>query len=90
MSSPIVDALLAALDDDALDQLAEKLAPRLRPVAASPWLTVDEAADRLRCKPQRIYDLVHDGRLQPGRDGRRLLFHRDHLDNYLQSRKEPG
>lgn len=80
-------ALLAELDDRALDQLAELLAPRLADratSAASPWLDVDEAAAYIRAgSRQRIYDLVHAGALQPDRDGRRLLFHRDVLDLYL-------
>lgn len=88
--SAIAAALLAELDDQALDRLAELLAPRLAhrltPEAASPWLDVAEAAEYLRCKPQRVYDLVHAGTLKPQRDGRRLLFHRDALDGHLASR----
>jgi excisionase family DNA binding protein len=79
-------ALLAELDDPALDQLAELLAPRLpdrADAAPSPWLDVAEAAAYLRCKPQRIYDLRHAGSLAAHRDGRRLLFHRDDLDAHL-------
>ena len=49
-------------------------------------MTVDEAADYLRCKPQRIYDLVHVDQLVPLRDGRRLLFRRRELDGYLERR----
>jgi excisionase family DNA binding protein len=51
---------------------------------ASPWLDVDEAAEYFRRDRQRVYDLVHQGRLKCARDGRRLLFHRErHLDAYL-------
>lgn len=51
---------------------------------ASPWLDVDGAASYLRCgSKQRVYDLVHAGRLKPARDGRRLLFRREDLDEYV-------
>lgn len=86
ITAALVDALLA--DDDALDRLAGVLAPRLASTSAGVsrvWFTVDEAAERLRCSRQRIYDLVHDGRLEPARDGRRLLFHQEALDEYLLS-----
>ena len=50
---------------------------------AEPWIGVAEAAEHLACKPQRLYELVHQRRLTPGRDGRRLVFRRSDLDRYL-------
>src|SRR3954447_24223393 len=71
--------LIAAL----AQQVAEQLG--VSPLGdTSPWLTVDEAAEYLRCSKQAVYDRVHQNALQPGRDGRRLLFHRDTLDAYLR------
>ena len=54
-------------------------------LAARPeaFIGVAEAADHLACKPQRIYDLVSQRRLEFHRDGRRLLFRRSDLDAYL-------
>lgn len=48
----LVQAILAELDDDALDQLAEKLAPRLaQRIAPAPvedgWMNAREAAEYL-------------------------------------------
>jgi excisionase family DNA binding protein len=88
MSRSLALALLDELDDQALDLLAEKLAPRLvRPPQGdrSPWFTVDEAVEYLRCKSrQRIYDLKSSGRLPAaGSDGSRPLFHRDDLDAWI-------
>ncbi len=73
---------------EALEQIAQRAVELLReqiPASpASPYLTVSEAADYLRCTSrQRIYDLVHQGALVPRRDGKRLLFHRDTLDAHL-------
>lgn len=86
MSTALGAALLDALDDDALEVLARRVASRLsspgRP--ASPWLTVAEAAEYLRCKRQRIYDLVSQGRLECRKDGSRSLFRREWLDTYLE------
>src|SRR5256885_13574044 len=48
-----------------------------------PFIGVDQAAEHLACKPQRIYDLVSQRRLDSHRDGRRLLFRRSDLDAYL-------
>jgi len=45
-------------------------------MAESEFLSVAEAAELLRCKPQRIYDLVSDGRLERFKDGSRVLVRR--------------
>ncbi len=54
---------------------------------ASPYLTANEAAVYLRTTVQGIYALVKRGRIKPmpGRPGR-LLFTREALDTYLNSR----
>ncbi|HJT78284.1 MAG TPA: helix-turn-helix domain-containing protein [Gemmataceae bacterium] len=53
----------------------------------SPYLLVGEAAAYLRTTVQGVYSLVKRGRLKPmpGRPGR-LLFTREALDAYLNSR----
>jgi excisionase family DNA binding protein len=83
-------ALLAELDAQALDQLADALSPRLaerltRPSESTPWLTVQQAADHLACRPQRIYNLVSQRRLRHVKDGSRVLFRRQWLDEYLEA-----
>lgn len=47
------------------------------------YLTSAEAAERLRAKPQRIYDLVSAGRLRRYKDGARVLIKRADLEDYL-------
>jgi excisionase family DNA binding protein len=88
--SALAQALLAELDDQALDALADVLAPRiarrLEPdEALSPWLGTKAAAAYLSCTPGRIHDLVGLQKLEPRRDGRRLLFKRSELDAYLEA-----
>ena len=88
--SALAAALLAELDDAALDALAEALLPRLaarlgQSQSASPWLSAEDAARYLACSRGRLYDLVQLGKLEPRRDGRRLLFKRADLDAYLEA-----
>jgi excisionase family DNA binding protein len=84
--SALVDALLAELDDAALDQLAARLAPRLAAAPrVEPWLTVNQAAAYLGCNRQRIYNLVSQRRLRHSKDGSRTLFRRQWLDQYLET-----
>jgi excisionase family DNA binding protein len=58
---------------------------RLREEAEAParLLTVLEAAELLRAKPQRVYDLLSDGRLTRRKDGRRVLVDRQELEGYV-------
>ena len=64
MSRALATALLAELDDDALDLLAERLAPRLegrlcsRPTDADRWLTTGEAAEYLGTTPNALHKLT--------------------------------
>lgn len=53
--------------------------------AGSPYLTVGEAAEYMRCGRQRIYDLLSAGRLTRRKDGARVLLRRDEIDRYLVS-----
>jgi excisionase family DNA binding protein len=60
---------------------AEIVLERLGDVrAVSPYLSVSEAADYLRCDRQRIYDLCSSRRLSKLKDGSRVLLRRDELD----------
>jgi excisionase family DNA binding protein len=80
--------LTVRLTDEQLGEIAERAAA-LVPTGASavsPWLNVTDAAERLRCGKDRIYDLIALGKLHPRRDGRRVLLHRDDLDAYVEGR----
>src|SRR5438105_2749573 len=78
------DAFMDDLAERVAGRVADLLAGRLpAPADVSPWLTPAEAADYLRCKPKRVYDLVSQRRLPAHRDGSRLLLRRDELDTYL-------
>jgi excisionase family DNA binding protein len=86
MSATFVQVLLDALDDNALDTLAERLAPRLaKPAQSDGWLTVGEAAEYLRCPKSRVYSLVSARRIPFVKDGSRTLFRRSELDAWLRA-----
>ncbi len=78
------------LPDDLIEQIAELIANKLtgtlsQPTPPTPWLTPDAAALHLGCGKRRIYDLVADDRIPVHREGNRLLFHRDELDDWIVS-----
>jgi excisionase family DNA binding protein len=70
---------------NALDEYVQAVIEARGVESAQPrLLTVDEAAERLRAKPKRVYDLVEDGRLPKVPDGRRVLIDSRDLDAYLE------
>jgi excisionase family DNA binding protein len=82
-------AFLDELADDpaALDRLADALAERvaIRVAARSPWLDADEAAEYLRSPVSRVRKLTMTGELPVHRDGRRVLYRREELDDFIQA-----
>jgi excisionase family DNA binding protein len=81
--------LALALPDELFEAIALRASQivleRLKAEADAPprLLTVSEAAEFLRAKPQRVYDLLSDGRLTRHKDGSRVLVDRCELDAYL-------
>jgi excisionase family DNA binding protein len=69
------------------EKVAERVAQLTAPVpASSPYLTIPEAADYLRCSRQRVDDLLSQGRLQRFKDGARTLVSRAEISDYLAAR----
>jgi excisionase family DNA binding protein len=79
-------ALSVAVPTQLLDLIAKRAAELIeRPAAeADPWLTVEQAAGYLACKPKRIYDLCSQRRVPFAKDGSRTLLRRTDLDAYLE------
>jgi excisionase family DNA binding protein len=78
-----------ALSDDDVRRIADRTAALLGSVgrggaAASPYMTIDEAAVYLRCRRQRIDDLLSQRRLSRVKDGTRTLISRAELEAYLR------
>jgi hypothetical protein len=76
--------------DEAIERLAERVADLLeereRPRAGKAvpeLLRVAEAAEMLRCKPQRVYDLRSAGRLPRTTEGGRAVVRRSDLERLV-------
>jgi excisionase family DNA binding protein len=70
---------------EALEQLVDRrvaaaLAALPTPDAAAPWLTLEQAAERLGCSTDAVRMRVKRGRLEPRRQGRRLYVSRESVD----------
>jgi excisionase family DNA binding protein len=73
------------LPEELVDLIAERAAAlvaeqRERPTPPSPWMTVDEAAEHLRCSRQRVFDLRSAGVLTAHREGSRALLSRAEVE----------
>lgn len=76
-----LDALISAT---VTAEVERQLARRLQEPSA--FMTIPEAAEVLRCKRQRVDDLLSSGRLTRYKDGSRTLIRRNELDTYLAVR----
>jgi excisionase family DNA binding protein len=74
--------VLEALAQRAAAIVLERLAIETAP--ASEYLSVAEAAELIRAKPQRVYDLLSAGRLTRLKDGSRVLVNRAEIEAYLR------
>jgi excisionase family DNA binding protein len=64
-------------------ELERRLAA-ITPRPVSPYLTVLEAAELLRCRRQRVDDLLSQCRLSRFKDGSRTLLSRTEVEEYLR------
>lgn len=83
----LASALLDALDDEALDVLAAKLAPRLPGIPATRsdgWLRgADKIATYIDSPKSRVYALASAKRIPVERDGSALIARRSDLDAWI-------
>jgi excisionase family DNA binding protein len=80
--------LVCELDDDALAAIAAAVASTSEPETLSPFMTIAEAAEFLRCKRQRVDDLLSARRLTRFKDGARTLVSRAELAEYVAASGE--
>jgi excisionase family DNA binding protein len=72
------EAIIAAVTEQVLERLKVEATP------ASPFVTVDEAAELLRTSRGRIDNLLSAGKLTRVKEGRRTLILRAEIDAYLR------
>jgi hypothetical protein len=84
--SDLARALLDALDDDALDVLAERLAPRLGNDASDGWLRgAKKIAAYIDSPESRVNALSSAKRIPVERDGSALIARKSELDRWLRA-----
>lgn len=84
--SSLATALLDALDDDALDALAEKLASRLAVPAPDGWLRgAQRIAEYIDAPTSRVYALTSARSIPCERDGSHLIARKSDLDRWLRA-----
>lgn len=86
---PGLARIAVGLSEEDVRRIAGMTAALLRSEARtglheSPYLTIDEAAAYLRCRRQRIDDLLSQRRLSRIKDGARTLISRAELEAYLR------
>jgi excisionase family DNA binding protein len=73
-----------------LDAIADRVALRLgaehQQQHQHDWLTTVEAAEYLRCGKQRLYNLIQQEAIPVHREGKRLLFDRYELAEWVRTR----
>ena len=86
------DPLALTLPPESLEAIAERAAELVlqrlgdeNGSAASPWLSVGEAAEYLRTSERTLQRLVGRERIRSSTIGRRRLFHRDDLDQLARA-----
>lgn len=72
-----LESLVARVAVEVVAALAQQTA------GATPWMTTSEAAEYLRCRPDRLKVLASQGRIPVTKEGARNLYHRDALDRWL-------
>lgn len=85
-----LDPVSLTLPSGLLDEIAQRVAvlvfARIGESASSrqsPYMSITEAADYLRCERQRIDDLLSQRRLSRVKEGGRTLVIRDEVERYL-------
>jgi excisionase family DNA binding protein len=81
MTVPIPQTIVDAIAERAAALVLEELEHSV--ASASPFLTAPEAAQYLRCEPQRIYELRSSGRLRGFKEGGRVLFAREDVERLV-------
>jgi excisionase family DNA binding protein len=77
-------AVPAGVLEEIAARAAELVLERLdAPAPVSPFMSIAEAAEFLRCKRQRIDDLLSSGRLTRHKDGSRTLVSRAELEQHV-------
>lgn len=79
----LLEAFIDQIAERVVDRLGERWLPGSNVRSFSDILSVSEAAEVLRCKPQRVYDLRSSGRLPRTTEGGRAVVRRSDLEELV-------
>ena len=71
-------------DVAAIAEAVARVLMRATALPTSPWMTASEAAAYLRYPVSRVRKLTMCSDIPHERDGRRVLYHRDRLDDFIR------
>ncbi len=77
-----------ALVDALAERVAEIVLERLEAPTASPWLSIDQAAEHTGIPKQTLYKLTASKAIRHTKPGNRILFRREDLDAWLDGHRE--
>lgn len=84
-----MEPLSITLPDAVVDLIVERVVQEVaRMDVVEPWVGVEDVAEHLCCRRQRIYDLVHRRRstgIPHRKEGNRLLFKLSAIDRWVES-----
>ena len=86
-----IEAFVGSIATAVAAQLRQQSPAKPAPATSgtgSPFMTINEAAVFLRCKPQRLYDLLSARTLQGYKDGGRTLIKRSELEMYVTAAEQ--
>ena len=87
LSVTVPPELLEAIAERTAEIVLERVRAEARATREPKFLSVQEAAELYRCKPQRIYELLSARRLTGVKEGGRVLLLREELEGRLGIRR---
>jgi excisionase family DNA binding protein len=80
----VLRSLLAAMVGEAVERRLAELLPE----GSSPWMTAEECAAYIRAPVKRVRNLTCRGAIPVVREGRRVLYDRREIDEWLRGQSE--
>jgi excisionase family DNA binding protein len=82
--APALEELIDEIVDRVAERVLEQIRAEVEAPPTSPYLTVPEASELLRCRRQRVDDLLSQRRLTRYKEGRRTLVSRAEIEVYVE------
>lgn len=81
------DELKSIVEQAVAEAMAERVPDIVRKVTRKEWLTTQEAMELLDCSRRHLYHLRDTEQISYHQHGRKILFHIDELERFLEENK---